>query len=192
MGEDRSGVTSSSGKAPYARPVTRRVRTSPGNREVHSRATIESGHSQRLIRHVRDGGNCVEEQYPPTCDDGHDRHGDGSRDAAKQQEDSLRNEGYVWDWATVARKVGLLQVLSSEDADPEAFGALRLLDSERDEIREIVIDAAALKRYGERLARLQAGLAEAAQRHGGLFLTLPPAAPLDEALTSLAAMGVIG
>ncbi len=91
-----------------------------------------------------------------------------------------------------AGRVGLLQVLSPEDAKPQAFGALRLVDSERDEIREVVIDQAALKRYGERLARLQAGLADAAQRHGGLFLTLPPGAPLEEGLTSLAAMGVIG
>ena len=91
-----------------------------------------------------------------------------------------------------AGRVGLLQVLSPEDADPSAFGALRLEDSERDEIREVVIDQAALQRYRDRLARLQAGLAEATQRHGGLFLTLPPAAPLEEALASLAAMGVIG
>ncbi len=90
-----------------------------------------------------------------------------------------------------AGRVGLLQVLSTEDATPAASGALRLMDAERDEIREVVIDRAALKRYSERLARLQAGLADATQRHGGVFRTLPPGAPLGDALAALGELGVL-
>ena len=91
-----------------------------------------------------------------------------------------------------AGRVAMLQVLSPEDADPSASGALRLVDAELGEIREVVVDSAALSRYRDRLARLQSGLAEATQRHGGLFLTLPPGAPVAQSLTSLAAMGVVG
>ncbi|MFT6108250.1 MAG: hypothetical protein ACJA2W_001160 [Planctomycetota bacterium] len=72
------------------------------------------------------------------------------------------------------------------------MGALRLLDAERDEIREVVVDRAALRRYGERLERLQAGLAEAAQRHGGQFVSLRSDATLAQGLEALAARGILG
>ena len=91
-----------------------------------------------------------------------------------------------------AGRVGLLQVLSAEDAEPGATGALRLVDAERDEIREVLVDKAALGRYEQRLARLQAGLAEASQRHGGLFLTLPPLGDLASSLAAMAGLGIVG
>jgi uncharacterized protein (DUF58 family) len=95
-------------------------------------------------------------------------------------------------FARGAGRIALLQVLSRRDAEPVAMGALRLLDAERDEIREVVVDRAALRRYGERLERLQAGLAEAAQRHGGQFVSLRSDATLAQGLEALAARGILG
>lgn len=91
-----------------------------------------------------------------------------------------------------AGRVALLQVLSREDAAPSATGALRIVDAERDEVREVIIDRAALQRYRERLERLQSGLADATQRHGGVFHTLPSGTALGETLTSLAGLGILG
>ncbi len=90
-----------------------------------------------------------------------------------------------------AGRVALIQVLSDPDAAPKVSGALRLVDAELGEIREVVIDRAAVKRYGERLGRLQAGLAEAAQRHGGLFRTLRSGDDFGDVLKGLAAAGVL-
>lgn len=90
-----------------------------------------------------------------------------------------------------AGRVALLQVLSSMDAEPQARGAMRMVDAELGEVREVVIDRAAIGRYRERLDRLQAGLAEASVRHGGVFHTQRSDEPLTDALTGLAGLGVL-
>ncbi|QDV06008.1 hypothetical protein Poly30_15120 [Planctomycetes bacterium Poly30] len=97
----------------------------------------------------------------------------------------------VQPFARDAGRVVLLQVLSKDDAEPEAHGALRLVDSEHGGIREVVVDRSTLRRYAERLARLQSGLAEAVRRHGGLFLPARSDLELSGALESLARGGLL-
>lgn len=72
-----------------------------------------------------------------------------------------------------------LQVLSGFDADPERGEALRLTDAETDESLDLVIDAAARKRYLERLARLRAELGDECARLAAAQLSLVAAGELE-------------
>jgi uncharacterized protein (DUF58 family) len=80
--------------------------------------------------------------------------------------------------AARGRGLALIQVLGAEDVEPPG-GAARLTDSESGALREQVVDAAVLRRYRERLARLCAGLEQecrrAGARHVRLVAPLPPA-----------------
>jgi hypothetical protein len=77
--------------------------------------------------------------------------------------------------------LALVQVLSREDAEPLAGEALRLVDAERGEHIDLVLDARTLARYRERLERLNAGLTEEARRASGTFAQVVARddAPLD-------------
>jgi hypothetical protein len=48
--------------------------------------------------------------------------------------------------------VHIVHVLSPEEMNPEAGGDVRLLDSETGEVRELTLDAEALRAYHERLS----------------------------------------
>ncbi len=86
----------------------------------------------------------------------------------------------------------LLQVLGREDLAPPAGAALRLTDSETDEVIDLVLDPAALASYHTRLERLQRDLETECRRAAGRFLTLPASTPLAELCRStLASDGVL-
>lgn len=71
-----------------------------------------------------------------------------------------------------------VQVLSAFDADPPSGDALRLTDAETAEGLDLVVDAAARKRYLERLARLDGELQQECARLGATQLALVAAADL--------------
>jgi len=93
----------------------------------------------------------------------------------------------------VARGGGLalVQVLGASDADPEAGAALRLVDSENDASRDLVLDARAVRRYRERLGRLSEGLSEECRRAGARFVRLEAGMPLPAAARALTMAGVL-
>lgn len=88
-------------------------------------------------------------------------------------------------------RIILLQVLSQDDADPEQGGALRLVDCESGAVRDVVVDRSAVKRYLDRLERLEAGLSEETRRLGGTFETMRADQPLDGGLTRLVHSGLL-
>ena len=71
-----------------------------------------------------------------------------------------------------AAGVVVLQVLAAADADPPAGGHLRLIDSETDEVREVRVDAAMVRRYRDNLARLQGHWHTACRAAGATFAVL--------------------
>lgn len=54
-----------------------------------------------------------------------------------------------------AARLAVVQVLARQDADPEAYGNVRLIDSESGEEREAHVDAATLRAYKQALSRHQ-------------------------------------
>lgn len=75
--------------------------------------------------------------------------------------------------------IGLVQVLSEEDADPVEDEAVRLVDSETGESVDLVLDSATVDRYRTRLHRLQTDLAEAVRGRGGVFSILDTSKTVD-------------
>ncbi len=71
-----------------------------------------------------------------------------------------------------AAAVFVVQVLARQDADPRWTGDLRLIDSETGALREVRLDAAALRRYHERLDRLREQWRGACRRVGGRLIEL--------------------
>jgi len=82
--------------------------------------------------------------------------------------------------AAGAGTVGLVQVLSAWDADPEESGALRLTDSETDEVLDLVLDGPSVRLYLERLRALTEALREEARLTGGVFVRMMTHRALDE------------
>ena len=80
--------------------------------------------------------------------------------------------GLVRPLAGRAGGLGLVQVLSQEDAEPSEGRALRLTDSETDETLDMVLDSATVELYKSRLHRLASGLESECRRAGGPFVTL--------------------
>ena len=66
----------------------------------------------------------------------------------------------------------VIQLLAAADVDPPEDGALRLVDMETDQVREIDMDADVAQRYHEALARHQQNWHEACRRSGALFTTV--------------------
>ncbi len=86
----------------------------------------------------------------------------------------------------------VLQVLAAADADPPPGGALRLLDSETDEVREVRVDAAAAARYRANLTRLQGHWHDACRASGAVFAAVVAEDLLrDWRLDALVAAGVL-
>jgi len=71
----------------------------------------------------------------------------------------------------------VVQVLDPWELEPSVDGAVALVDCETEQRVELLLDAAAVARYRERLARLCAAVATATRRVGGRFATVG-AAPL--------------
>jgi hypothetical protein len=71
-----------------------------------------------------------------------------------------------------ATALAVVQLLAEADANPAAQGNLRLVDVETDEVKEVFVDAAAVRRYREALTRHQQNWHEACRQVGATFVTL--------------------
>jgi uncharacterized protein (DUF58 family) len=75
-------------------------------------------------------------------------------------------------FADRAAAVVVVQVLAEADVNPPTHGNLRLVDSETEKVQEIFVDAAAVKRYQEALARHQQNWHRACRQVGALLTTV--------------------
>jgi uncharacterized protein (DUF58 family) len=66
----------------------------------------------------------------------------------------------------------VIQLLADADVNPPDEGALRLIDAETEQMREIHVDAVLARRYREALARHQQNWHEACRQSGAIFTTL--------------------
>ena len=66
----------------------------------------------------------------------------------------------------------VVQLLAEADVHPAEGGNLRLVDSETEEMREVYVDAAALRHYRGALARHQENWHNACRQAGAVFTTL--------------------
>jgi uncharacterized protein (DUF58 family) len=66
----------------------------------------------------------------------------------------------------------VVQVLAEADADPQEGGNLRLVDSETDQVREIYVDATAIRLYREALGRHQENWHRACRQCGAILTTV--------------------
>jgi uncharacterized protein (DUF58 family) len=87
--------------------------------------------------------------------------------------------------------LALVQVLGAGDSDPEIGAALRLVDSENDTSRDLVLDVRSVRRYRERLGRLSEGLSEECRRAGARFVRLQAGTELAAAARALTLAGVL-
>src|SRR5579875_1071327 len=71
-----------------------------------------------------------------------------------------------------ASATAVIQLLASADVHPPPAGALRLIDVETEQVREIHVDAAMIRRYRERLTRHQQNWHQACRASGVVFTTL--------------------
>ena len=85
----------------------------------------------------------------------------------------------------------LVQVLGAADARPESGAAQRLVDSESDASRDLVLDRRAVARYLERLERLTSGLHDECRRAGGRFVRTVAGTPLADVARDLTRAGVL-
>ena len=91
-----------------------------------------------------------------------------------------------------AADVTVVQLLARADVDPPSRGSVRLVDSESGEHLEVFIDAAAQRRYSERLAGHQENWSRAAQQVGARLVTLVAEDLVGQwRLTELVAAGVL-
>jgi uncharacterized protein (DUF58 family) len=94
----------------------------------------------------------------------------------------------------VARQMDLyaIQILSHEEIDPEVVGDLKLVDVEDDDVAEITVSKALLKRYKENLAAYRAGLYEFCTRRGVTCLFTSNRVPFEQlVLTYLRQRGLV-
>ena len=71
-----------------------------------------------------------------------------------------------------ASAAAVIQMLADADVHPPAEGALRLIDSETEQIREIHVDTALAQRYRDRLMRHQQSWHQACRGSGAIFTTV--------------------
>ena len=74
--------------------------------------------------------------------------------------------------AREAASVVVVQVLASEDVNPEFSGNMRLEDSETGQVQEIIVDRTAMEKYRTSLERHQDNWRNAAQQAGAVIATL--------------------
>jgi uncharacterized protein (DUF58 family) len=66
----------------------------------------------------------------------------------------------------------VIQLLAEADVNPPSDGALRLVDSETAQMREIDVDTVLVRRYREALARHQQNWHQACRQSGAIFTTI--------------------
>ncbi|HEY7426194.1 MAG TPA: DUF58 domain-containing protein [Gemmataceae bacterium] len=66
----------------------------------------------------------------------------------------------------------VIQLLAETDVNPPEEGALRLVDAETDQVREVHVDAVVAQRYREALARHQQNWHQACRANGAIFTTV--------------------
>ncbi len=66
----------------------------------------------------------------------------------------------------------VIQLLAETDANPPEEGALRLVDSETEQMREIQVDSIIVRRYREALSRHQQNWHQACRQSGAIFTTI--------------------
>jgi uncharacterized protein (DUF58 family) len=71
-----------------------------------------------------------------------------------------------------ASAVVIVQIVAASDLEPPDRGNMRLVDSETQEVREIVVDALAIKRYRDNLARHQEHWHNACRQAGAAMVQL--------------------
>ncbi len=80
--------------------------------------------------------------------------------------------------------VYVIQVLSSEELDPDVKGDLKLVDCEDSDIAEITVSAPLLKRYQQTLASFVDGAREFCTRRGMNYLLANNQVPVDQLVAS--------
>jgi uncharacterized protein (DUF58 family) len=94
----------------------------------------------------------------------------------------------------VARQfdIYVMQILSTEETDPEIVGDLKLVDIEDADEAEITVSAPLIKRYKENLAQYQSAIQEYCNRRGISFLFTNNQVPFDRlVLTYLRQRGLV-
>jgi uncharacterized protein (DUF58 family) len=79
-----------------------------------------------------------------------------------------------------AAAAAVIQLLADSDVNPPEDGALRLIDAETEQMREIQVDAAIARRYREGLARHQQNWHQACRGSGAIFTTVNAEALLND------------
>ncbi|HQR42630.1 MAG TPA: DUF58 domain-containing protein, partial [Gemmatales bacterium] len=81
-------------------------------------------------------------------------------------------------------EVYAIQVLAPEEIDPTVQGDLKLLDIEDDDLAEITVTPALIKRYKKNLAAYQSALSNFSRQRGIQFLTSATTEPFDKLVLS--------
>lgn len=86
----------------------------------------------------------------------------------------------------IARQLDIyvIQILSQEEIEPGVVGDLRLVDIEDEDVAEITVSAALLKRYKQNLAAYRAKLHEFCTRRGVSYLFTSNQVPFDRLVFS--------
>jgi len=88
--------------------------------------------------------------------------------------------------------VYVIQILAQEEIEPDLAGDLRLVDAEDDDVAEITVSAALLRRYRQNLEAFRAGLYDFCTRRGASCLFTSTQVPFDRlVLTYLRQRGLV-
>jgi len=89
-------------------------------------------------------------------------------------------------------EVYAIQILAPEEIDPALQGDLRLVDVEDDDLAEITVTPALIKRYRSNLAAYQHALADFCRQRGIQFMSASTAEPFEKlVLTQLRQRGLV-
>lgn len=100
---------------------------------------------------------------------------------------------FVRPLAARAGGLALIQILGPSDRAPEVGTALRLVDAETDETRDLVLDLKTVQRYRERMTRLTDGLESECRRAGARFVSIDAALDIQALCRArLVPAGVLG
>ncbi|MGI6456653.1 MAG: DUF58 domain-containing protein [bacterium] len=100
--------------------------------------------------------------------------------------DLMDPDGYESAFKTILQKrndLFVIQTLAPEEIKPDLMGALRLLDSETDEIVEITVTEELLATYSVRLKAFQAQVKSFCNRYGIHYIPVSTELPMDRLLS---------
>lgn len=80
--------------------------------------------------------------------------------------------------------VYVVQILSSEELEPDVAGDLRLVDCEDRDVAEVTVSAALLKRYKQTLNGFVGGLRDFCNRRGMVYLLANTGQPFEQLITN--------